>query len=90
MNGRSKGDDIHLLFDEQDRDMRWDGNLTHGNVAEKGGFADTLINGGKATQNTQEIKLAVATDEAVPSTIGEGEACPRAIDRISIPRGPGR
>lgn len=45
-----------FLFDEEDGDVRWDGDFAHCDVSEEGGFTD-----------------AVAADEAVAASVGEGE-----------------
>lgn len=36
----------------------------------------------RSRENSPEIQLAITTNEAVPSAIGKGEICPRAIDGI--------
>ena len=67
--------------------MGRDGNLTHGDVAEKGGFTDALVNRSEVTWNSLlEVKFTVTTDEAVPSTISKGEVCSRTVGRLGVPR----
>jgi len=63
--------------------MGRDRNLTHGDVTEKGGFTDALVNRSELCEiSLLEVKLTVTTDEAVPSAISKGEVRSRTVGGI--------